>query len=513
MRTYWLGIARGLSSLVALLLLVACGGGGGGGGGPAPVVYAGNTNAAAITPANASQLTANLFGNEDAASIILGVSTESSDATQNRGSGAMDLALRLNRTFREAVVRVEKARSAQQVARAAIPVNETVPCASGGSVHTSGTLNDNGTGTLSMSFNDCRIGDATLDGPATVRVDVFDLVFFVPTDFTVSFVRLTLRGPGVSVDVGGSLRAQLFPSMETITEDVVSLNNNTGRMTKTENLRFENIQNTPSSFTSTVSGRVFDQVHGYVDIATVTPLAFGTMGQLFPDSGQLVLTGAGSSIRATALSATMARLELDLDGIAGFEYIATLKWTDLSGPVGADLADNDGDGMHNSWETVNGLPLDVNVNDAALDKDGDGARNFSEYLAGTDPSDILSFPPAGDLSISSSDLPDPATVNVDLTYTITVFNPSVSAATNVVVADTLPASVSLVSATPSLGSCTGTTSLTCDLGTLPGFGIVVIAIVVTPNAQGAISNTANVTSSSTDPDLSNNSATSLTDIQ
>ena len=35
MRTHFLGIARGLSSLVVLLLLAACGGGGGGGGGGA----------------------------------------------------------------------------------------------------------------------------------------------------------------------------------------------------------------------------------------------------------------------------------------------------------------------------------------------------------------------------------------------------------------------------------------------------------------------------------------------
>ena len=36
MRTHFLGIARGLSSLVVLLLLAACGGGGGGGETPLP---------------------------------------------------------------------------------------------------------------------------------------------------------------------------------------------------------------------------------------------------------------------------------------------------------------------------------------------------------------------------------------------------------------------------------------------------------------------------------------------
>ena len=407
MRTNRLGFARGLLSLFVLLLLVACGGGGGGGGGPAPVVYAGNTNAAAIAPANASQLTANVFGNEDAASIILGVSSESSDATQDRGSGAMDVSIRLNRFFRETVVRVERASSAQRAARA-VTVNQTIPCDSG-SVHTSGTLNDNGTGTLSMSFNDCRIGDGTLNGPATVRVDAVDMSSFVPTDLTVSFVRLTLRGPGVSVDVGGSLRAQLIVGTisETITQDLVSLNNITGRMTKTENLRFENIQNTPSSFTSTVSGRIFDQIHGYVDITTVAQLAFGILGQLFPDSGQIVLTGAGnSSILVSALSSTMVWLELDRDGDGVREITAFLKWTELSGPVGADLADNDSDGMHNSWETAH-IGLNPIAADAAVDGDGDTYSNLREYMGGGDPNDVAVVPSLGKASLTIATTAEP----------------------------------------------------------------------------------------------------------
>jgi uncharacterized repeat protein (TIGR01451 family) len=103
-------------------------------------------------------------------------------------------------------------------------------------------------------------------------------------------------------------------------------------------------------------------------------------------------------------------------------------------------------------------------------------------------------------------------VGSNLTYTITVSNSSAFAANNVVVADTLPVGVNFVSATPGLGSCTGTTSLSCSLGTLNGFGNVVITIVVTPTAEGVVNNTANVTSSSFDPDLTNNSATSTTTV-
>lgn len=386
--------------LAALLLLVACGGGGGGGGGggPAPVVYGGSMSQAGVTPLNASKLTANVIGSGDTATTIAGVSVESGGATQNRGNGLTNLARRLSRDFRDTVVRAEQASSTQQVVPAMlVPVNETEPCDGNvGSVTNTGTIDDmTGTGTLAVTFNNCLIDGVTLNGPATLRVDAFDLGFFVPTDFTISFVRLTLRGSGLSIDAGGSMRAEffIFSQTERITANLVSLNNNTGQMTKTENLVIVNVTTSPTSFTETINGRVFDQVHGFVEITTPTLLVFDTLTQVFPNGGQLLLTGTGnSSIRVTAgptllppLSATMVMLELDLDGDGSINNTAILKWTDLTGPVGADLGDTDLDGMHNSWETFHGLPLDPMVIDAALDANMNGISNFDEYLAGTDP--------------------------------------------------------------------------------------------------------------------------------
>ena len=51
--------------------------------------------------------------------------------------------------------------------------------------------------------------------------------------------------------------------------------------------------------------------------------------------------------------------------------------------------DSDADGMPDAWELAN--DLNPFVNDAALDKDGDGVSNLQEYLAGTNPSDAQSF--------------------------------------------------------------------------------------------------------------------------
>ena len=54
------------------------------------------------------------------------------------------------------------------------------------------------------------------------------------------------------------------------------------------------------------------------------------------------------------------------------------------------VADSDGDGMPDAWETAHGLNPD-DPSDAALDSDGDGLTNLNEYLAETDPRDPASL--------------------------------------------------------------------------------------------------------------------------
>ena len=54
-----------------------------------------------------------------------------------------------------------------------------------------------------------------------------------------------------------------------------------------------------------------------------------------------------------------------------------------------EIADTDGDGMPDEWETAFGLDP-YNSNDTDTDNDGDGLTNLSEYLAGTDPGDAAS---------------------------------------------------------------------------------------------------------------------------
>jgi hypothetical protein len=382
-------ISRYFSRTAAALLLgtlAACGGGGGGdgpsggGGGSTPVQYSGNTSAAVVTTTNAGKLTANAVGGSEVAAVTSSIAG-ASEASE--GQGQIDIARRLVRS-----VRATAAKPRTDVRLTAVPVDETEPCQNGGSVRTFGDVSPSGTGTVNVTYSNCTVDGESLTGSATMRIDSYALALFIPLDFTISFVRLALRGTS-NIDMTGSLRVQvnLGPQSETITENVIALYNTTGRMTRSENLVFIDAYDnmvSPSSYSESINGRLYDSVHGFVDIITVTPLVFSTMSQPFPGIGELLLTGAANArIRATANSASLLMLELDLDNNGAFETQARLNWADLAGAAGANLADTDGDGMHDSWESAFGL--NPNLNDRSLDPDGDGANNLTEYQAGTRP--------------------------------------------------------------------------------------------------------------------------------
>ncbi len=119
-----------------------------------------------------------------------------------------------------------------------------------------------------------------------------------------------------------------------------------------------------------------------------------------------------------------------------------------------------------------------------------------------------------DLSITKVDSPDPVTAGGLLTYSITVTNNGPSQATDVVVSDSLPAGVTYISNT---GGCTfANPTLTCNLGDMaPGasipFDVVVrVSASLIANGTNTLSNTATVSATEFDPDMSDNSATADT---
>jgi uncharacterized repeat protein (TIGR01451 family) len=118
-----------------------------------------------------------------------------------------------------------------------------------------------------------------------------------------------------------------------------------------------------------------------------------------------------------------------------------------------------------------------------------------------------------DLSVTNTDSADPISTGNNLIYTITITNNGSSTATGVTLTDTLPTGATFVSATPNQGSCNGTSTLTCALGTLTNSATATVTIViVTPTAAGTISNTASVTGDQADPNGTNNADTENTTV-
>jgi uncharacterized repeat protein (TIGR01451 family) len=112
-----------------------------------------------------------------------------------------------------------------------------------------------------------------------------------------------------------------------------------------------------------------------------------------------------------------------------------------------------------------------------------------------------------DVSISKSVSPSKAVVGNNLTYTLAVHNNGPDPAAGVNVTDKLPTGVSFVSASTTQGTCSGTSTVTCSLGSIASGGNATVKIVARATATGKVTNTATVSTPSSDTNQSNNSST------
>ncbi|HXH77399.1 DUF11 domain-containing protein [Nocardioides sp.] len=124
-----------------------------------------------------------------------------------------------------------------------------------------------------------------------------------------------------------------------------------------------------------------------------------------------------------------------------------------------------------------------------------------------------------DVSITKTATPDPVTAGNQVSYTLTASNAGPSAAAGVQIVDTLPSGVTLVSRTSSSGTCSFTSpTLTCEVGALAGSGAgstatVTVVVRVPPGSDAtSLVNVARVSTTTSDPNTSNNVASVSTGV-
>jgi uncharacterized repeat protein (TIGR01451 family) len=143
------------------------------------------------------------------------------------------------------------------------------------------------------------------------------------------------------------------------------------------------------------------------------------------------------------------------------------------------------------------------TSDAGDNNSGNNSGSASPVIVGNSPAT------SADLSISKTTASANAPTGSTITYTITVTNNGPDAAANVVVTDNLPTGLQYVNAVPSQGTCSGTDPFTCNLGGLAASASATITLQALVTATGGtISNTASVTTDTTDNNPGNNSSAS-----
>jgi uncharacterized repeat protein (TIGR01451 family) len=139
-------------------------------------------------------------------------------------------------------------------------------------------------------------------------------------------------------------------------------------------------------------------------------------------------------------------------------------------------------------------------------QDPDEAPLPAGRVAGTTSRLATAVVSEADLAIAKVDETDPVVAGTSEVYTVTVTNAGPSDAADVVVTETLPMGLTLTSTTGCAEDPGG--APTCSLGLVPtgGEASFTVTVDVDPAARGTLTNSVSVATSSTDPNLADNSA-------
>lgn len=338
---------KGIFFIVLMsLILASCGGGGGGSNEPDKLVYSGKTTAADLTVDNAGVVVNNL-----------------NDFLDRMPSAFVDL----NYDAYYLILTETITNQAQSTS-----------CTTSGSALFSGTINPDGSGNISISFNNCTEDRDVLDGQIQFSITMSGSSIAI----MMSFDNLSYKGQDFNYTSSGSVNVEedFFSGELSTTFNTLLRDNNTGVVTKQENLLL-----TSSYYNvKTVTGRIYNSSHGFVDLSMTSELRYSDINNVFPEpGGQILLTGLASSKASMIYASTeKVRIEIDADGDDSFEDFRVYYWTDLGGQVAPNEAPIISNISFTATEyfTVNSISIDTSM---ATDPDADPLSfNFAWYKNG-----------------------------------------------------------------------------------------------------------------------------------
>jgi len=383
---------QAIFALFIALLLTGCSSGGGDSApSPPPVqplTYVGNQDLATITLANAPALLVSVLdGGNTATNLPTGVSVST---TSNAAAISNSLVTLLDYSMDSFI---GDSSSGYNIPKG-IDINQTTNCDTGYFTLVGAIDDSTGAGTVAVNYVGCMINGTTYNGGGTITFNYID-INTGNTSSTIYFALLTVNGPDLNGSMSGTMYLdEIFSGYtgsqyqyytETLQLDIVASDNLLNKMFKFDGYTLTlNIDASSPGYSVNYAGYIYDSIYGGILIENNSALTFSSMLFLYPDGGgPLTMTGTNSRMQLTVESGKHVLLELDLDGDGTYEVIRYVLWSEIADFTNLVLADTDGDGMHDSWETQNGL--DPTIDDAVDDPDGDGFSNLDEYQGGSDP--------------------------------------------------------------------------------------------------------------------------------
>jgi uncharacterized repeat protein (TIGR01451 family) len=246
--------------------------------------------------------------------------------------------------------------------------------------------------------------------------------------------------------------------------------------------------------------------------------------QLFEDSNNNGVFDSGTDTLVTTTTTNGSGNYLFTDLLAN-DYIVVIPLSNFNagGPLAGMSTSTGNDPSPDPDDNVNGddnggfLSLVGVVSQAITLSTGAEPTNDGDNDDNTNLSLDFGFVPNVDVSVVKVDSPTTVLAGNQITYTMTVSNGGPSAADNVVLTDVLPAGTTFVSVNASQGTASNNAgTVTANLGTIAAGGSATVTLIVSTLSSLAdnanVNNTATVTSDYLDTDPTNNTDSTVTNV-